>query len=64
MLLVEARVAAMRDLPWPIPALVVIEMSDEDLDRPEAAADDNNYWRTLNEIVRRITESEAWKGER
>jgi hypothetical protein len=60
MFLVEARVAAMRDLPWPIPALVVIRMRDADLDRLEAATETTHYWRTLNEIVRRITEE---KGE-
>jgi hypothetical protein len=54
--LLESRVAAMRDVPWPIPALVIIEMTDEDLDLLDAAADTDRYWSVLNGIVRRIQE--------
>jgi hypothetical protein len=50
----ETRVAVMRDLPWPIPALVVVEFTDEDLDRLDTAADSPEYWGVLNEIVTRI----------
>jgi hypothetical protein len=50
----ENRVMAMRELPWPTPALVVIEMSDEDLDNLDAAADSPEYWGILNRIVTRI----------
>jgi hypothetical protein len=57
--MLENRVQAMRELPWPIPALVVIEMSDEDLDRLDAAYETREYWSTLNTIVRRIQEQEA-----
>jgi hypothetical protein len=52
--ILERRVAAMRDVPWPIPALVIIEMTDEDLDNLDAAADTNRYWTVLNSIVARI----------
>jgi len=52
--LLENRVAAMRDVPWPIPALVVISMSDADLDHLDGAADTDCYWSVLNEIVTRI----------
>jgi len=55
--ILERRVAAMRDIPWPIPALVVMQMTDEDLDRLDAAADTDHYWSTLNEIVTRIKEA-------
>jgi hypothetical protein len=57
--LLEARVAAMRDLPWLIPALVIIEMTDEDLDNLDAAADADNYWTVLNAIVSRIEREAA-----
>jgi len=43
----------MWELPWPIPALVIIEMTDEDLDDLAAARPDE-YWGVLNAIVRRI----------
>jgi len=52
--ILENRVQAMRDLPWPIPALVVVEFTDEDLDQLDAAADSPEYWTVLNEIVTRI----------
>ena len=44
----------MWELPWPIPALVIIEMTDEDLDHLDAAADTDKYWTVLNAIVARI----------
>ena len=56
--LLESRVAAMRDLPWVIPALTIIEMTDEDLDLLDAAYETREYWSVLNRIVTRI-ESEA-----
>ena len=49
----ELRLKALRELPWPIPAAVLVEMSDEDLDRL-ATASSEDYWRVLNGIVTRI----------
>jgi phage FluMu protein gp41 len=57
--MLERRIAAMRDVPWPIPALVIIEMTDEDLDNLDAAADADNYWTVLNAIVSRIEREAA-----
>ena len=57
--ILESRVAAMRDLPWPIPALVVVSMTDEDLDNLDAAADTDKYWTVLNGIVSRIEREAA-----
>jgi hypothetical protein len=56
--ILENRVQAMRELPWVIPALTVIEMTDEDLDRLDAAFRTPEYWPLLNTILMRI-ESEA-----
>jgi hypothetical protein len=50
----ELRLKAVRELPWSIPAAVLVEMSDEDLDRLAAASDRDEYWRVLNGVVRRI----------
>jgi hypothetical protein len=47
----------MRELPWIIPALTIIEMTDEDLSHLDAAFDQPHYWSTLNEIVTRIKEA-------
>ena len=56
--ILENRVQAMRELPWVIPAVTIIEMTDADLDRLDAAFDTPGYWPLLNTILRRI-ESEA-----
>jgi hypothetical protein len=52
--ILENRLQAMRELPWVIPALTIIEMSDEDLDNLDAAYETDSYWSTLNRIVTRI----------
>jgi hypothetical protein len=49
----ELRLKAVRELPWPIPAAVLVQMTDEDLDHL-AAASQEDYWRVLNGLVRRI----------
>ena len=54
--ILENRVQAMRELPWVIPALVVVSMTDEDLDNLDAAADSPEYWSVLHRIVTRIEE--------
>ena len=51
----ELRLKAVRELPWPIPAAVLVQMSDEDVDHL-AAASEGEYWRVLNAIVTRILE--------
>ena len=56
--ILESRVQAMRELPWPIPALVVIQMTDEDLDLLDAAYETREYWSTLNTIITRIQEEQ------
>jgi hypothetical protein len=56
--ILESRVQAMRELPWVIPALVILEMTDEDLDRLDAAFDTPEYWTVLNAIVTRITDED------
>jgi hypothetical protein len=56
--ILENRVQAMRELPWIIPALVIIEITDEELDLLDAAYDKPEYWSTLNTIVKRIQEEQ------
>jgi hypothetical protein len=51
--MVEARLRVVRELPWPLPALVVVGMTDEDLDHL-AAASEGEYWTILNAIVTRM----------
>ena len=61
--MVESRLRVVRELPWPIPALVIVGMTDEDLDHL-AAASDEDYWRVLNGIVRRIESRSTTVGRR
>ncbi len=57
--ILENRVQAMRELPWVIPALVVVQMTDEDLDLLDAAYETDEYWSVLNRIVTRIEREAA-----
>ena len=50
----ERRAIAIQRLPWALPALVVVEISDANLDAL-ADATPEEYWAVLNSIVRRIT---------
>ena len=52
--LLESQIAAVRDLPHGVPALVIIEMSDQELVQLDAAADTSHYPAVLRGIVRRI----------
>jgi hypothetical protein len=53
--LLENRIQAVIELPWIIPALTIIEMTDEDLDNLGAAYEQpDEYWKVLNRIVWRI----------
>jgi hypothetical protein len=57
--ILERRLRQLERLPWPIPATVIIRMSEEDLDNLDAAADTDRYWSVLNGVVRRIQQKEA-----
>jgi hypothetical protein len=52
--LLESRVQAVRELPWALSALTIIEMTDLDLDELDMAADSPGYWSVLDAIVSRI----------
>jgi hypothetical protein len=52
--ILERRLEQIRRLPWPIPAVMVLEITDEDLDALDGAGDSDEWWRTLNRIIMRI----------
>jgi hypothetical protein len=52
--LLESQISAMRDLPFQLPALVVISMTDKDLACLDAAADTPHYQSVLRAILGRI----------
>jgi hypothetical protein len=57
--ILENRLQAFIELPWIIPALTIIEMTDEDLDLLDAAYEQPaEYWKVLNRIVWRIQEGD------
>ena len=49
----DQRLKVVRNLPWVIPASVLMCMTDEDLDNLGAAPPEE-YWSTLNDTVERI----------
>lgn len=49
----EGRLKTFLELPWIIPAAVLLEFTDEDLDNLSAASEDE-YWSVLNRVVARI----------
>ena len=60
----DLRAKVVRELPWPIPAAVLSDMTDEDLDRLSAARNADEYWTVLNAIVTHIESKEERSGHR
>jgi hypothetical protein len=56
--ILERRLRQLERLPWPVPASVIMRMTDADFDALDMARDNDEWWRTLNAIVSRI-ESET-----
>jgi len=52
--LLESQISAMRDLPFQVPALDIIEMTETDLAQLDAAADGSHYPSVLSAILKRI----------
>jgi hypothetical protein len=52
--LLEAQIAAVRDLPHGVPALVILEMTAQELAQLDAAADSSHYPSVLSAIVARV----------
>lgn len=52
--LLESQIAAVRDLPHGVPALVIIEMTSQELTQLDAAADTSHYPAVLSAVLKRI----------
>jgi hypothetical protein len=52
--LLESQIAAVRDLPHGVPALVILEMTSQELTQLDAAADTSHYPAVLSTIFKRI----------
>lgn len=62
--IIERRLRVLRELPRMIPASIVLEMSDADLDALAAAVPRGAYWRCLSAVVSRIEAkdpAEEWR---
>jgi hypothetical protein len=57
--ILERRLRQLERLPWPVPAAVIMRMTDEDFDALDMARDNDEWWRTLNAIVSRIEREAA-----
>jgi hypothetical protein len=57
--IVERRLRQLERLPWPVPASVIMRMTDADFDALDMARDNDEWWRTLNAIVSRIEREAA-----
>ena len=56
--ILERRLRQLERLPWPIPAAVIMRMTEADFDALDIARDCGEWWRVLNAIVVRVTDSE------
>jgi len=56
--ILERRLRQLQSLPWPIPAVVIMRMTDADFDALDMAACRDEWWRVLNTIVSRVSDSD------
>ena len=57
--ILERRLRQLERLPWPVPAAVIMRMTDADFDGLDMARDNDEWWRSLNAIVSRIEREAA-----
>jgi hypothetical protein len=60
--IVERRLRQLERLPSPIPATVIMRMTEADFDALDMARDNDEWWRVLNAIMVRVTDSEKGVG--
>jgi hypothetical protein len=60
--ILERRSRQLGRLPWPVPAAVIMRMTDADFDALDMAEGRDEWWRVLNAIVVRVTNSEKGVG--
>ena len=57
--ILERRLRQLEHLPWPIPAAIIMRMTEADFDVLDMAKEPDEWWRTLNSIVVRITDTKG-----
>jgi hypothetical protein len=56
--ILERRLRQLERLPWPVPAAVIMRMTEADFDALDMAQGRDEWWRVLNAIMVRVTDSE------
>ena len=60
--ILERRLRQLERLPRPVPATVIMRMTDADFDALDMAQGRDEWWRVLNAIMVRVTDSEKGVG--
>jgi hypothetical protein len=60
--ILERRLRQLERLPWPVPAAVIMRMTEADFDALDMAQGRDEWWRVLNAIMVRVTDSEKGVG--
>ena len=56
------RLRQLERLPWPIPASIIMAMTEADFDALDMAQSRDEWWYVLNAIVVRVTDNEKGVG--
>ena len=60
--ILERRLRQLERLPWPAPGAVIMRMTEADFDALDMAQGRDEWWRVLNAIMVRVTDSEKGVG--
>ena len=60
--ILERRLRQLERLPWPVPGAVIMRMTEADFDALDMAQGRDEWWRVLNAIMVRVTDSEKGVG--
>jgi len=56
--IVERRLRQLERLPWPVPASIIMSMTEADFDALDMAQSRDEWWHVLNGIVIRVNDNE------
>ena len=60
--ILERRLRQLERLPWPVPGAVIMRMTEADFDALDMAQGRDEWWRVLNAIMVRVTDTEKGVG--
>ena len=56
--ILERHLCQLERMPWPIPASIIMSMTEADFDALDMAQSRDEWWRVLNAIVIRVKDNE------